>query len=520
MLTNSWLDPSQVGNYQREATLEIRTSLSIQDTPIGVPGATDPSPEDLIPHYEEYRFQVGDALSIRVFELVARNTETAAQVAIDELGTITIPVLGDVHVLGMTRNEIREELKKLVAERGYVQDATIIVEPLVRRGQSFIIFGATSAPNLYPIPSPNTRLLEVLNTSGGFFDTVTDIYVMREQRLDPDLDSVMGAGPRRPSRRMVASAQPVSLSDVGGRSGGIRLASAADDPEPGATPAPDAENELREAVQPPATGPAAAPAPTPTPTAPPAAEQDLAAGQQPNQPRWIFLNGEWIETTEPAPATAPEAPAGLTPPAPLQLTPPPANLPGPAGTVPADLDWTRLAGDTETRVIHVSAQALRDGDPRQNIVVRGGDTIRVLAGQTGEYYMGGNVFRPGAYSITGRQITLKTAIASAGNLAPLAWPDRCTIYRRYGDREEMHQVNLAAIFAGKEPDVLLKNNDLVMVGTHPIAPFLAVIRNAFRLTYGFGFVYDRNFADIDQYGPKINPDNLQGSTNRFPNIFR
>ncbi len=129
--------------------------------------------------------------------------------------------------------------------------------------------------------------------------------------------------------------------------------------------------------------------------------------------------------------------------------------------------------------------------------------------------------RPGAYSITGRQITLKTAIASAGNMAPLAWPDRCTIYRRYGDREEMHQVNLDAIFAGKEPDVLLKNNDLILVGTHPAAPFLAVFRNAFRFTYGFGFVYDRNFADIDSYGSKVNPANVSSSYgSNFPNLFR
>ena len=28
-----------------------------------------------------------------------------------------------------------------------------------------------------------------------------------------------------------------------------------------------------------------------------------------------------------------------------------------------------------------------------------------------------------------------------------------------------------------------------------LAPFLASLRGAFRLTYGFGFIYDRNFFD-------------------------
>jgi protein involved in polysaccharide export with SLBB domain len=137
----------------------------------------------------------------------------------------------------------------------------------------------------------------------------------------------------------------------------------------------------------------------------------------------------------------------------------------------------------------------------------------------GEYYVMGQVARPGAFSITGREITLKAAVAAAGNLAPLGWPDRCTIYRRYGDREEMHQVDLDKIFAGTQQDLMLKNNDLIVVGTHPAAPFLAVLRNAFRMTYGFGFVYDRNFADIDSYGSKLNPS-LEQDTSPFENIFR
>jgi len=38
-----------------------------------------------------------------------------------------------------------------------------------------------------------------------------------------------------------------------------------------------------------------------------------------------------------------------------------------------------------------------------------------------------------------------------------------------------------------------------------VAPFLYVVRNSFRFTYGFGFVYDRNFADQDAYSARANP---------------
>ena len=60
---NSWFDPTQVGSFTRETTLDIRTSLSIQDTPVGIAGATDPQPEDLIPIHEEYRIEPGDVIN-------------------------------------------------------------------------------------------------------------------------------------------------------------------------------------------------------------------------------------------------------------------------------------------------------------------------------------------------------------------------------------------------------------------------------------------------------------------------
>ena len=67
----------------------------------------------------------------------------------------------------------------------------------------------------------------------------------------------------------------------------------------------------------------------------------------------------------------------------------------------------------------------------------------------------------------------------------------------------------------------LKAEDLINVGTHPIAPLLATIRNSFRLTYGFGFVYDRNFGDIDSFIPQDNPRDRRRQLlqQRFPGLF-
>jgi hypothetical protein len=69
------------------------------------------------------------------------------------------------------------------------------------------------------------------------------------------------------------------------------------------------------------------------------------------------------------------------------------------------------------------------------------------------------------------------------------------LIRRLNDQQEqMIPINIEDIFLGKKPDIYLKANDVVAVGTNALSPFIAVIRNAFRFTYGFGFIYDRNFA--------------------------
>jgi len=122
---------------------------------------------------------------------------------------------------------------------------------------------------------------------------------------------------------------------------------------------------------------------------------------------------------------------------------------------------------------------------------------------TGEFFVYGNINRVGAIPMVGRPITLKQAVALAGGLGPLAWPKRCEVTRRLGKnsvglwREETVMVDLDKIASGEQPDFFIKPLDLINVGTHPTSRWRAVLRNSFRATYGYGFLYDRNFADRD-----------------------
>jgi len=113
--------------------------------------------------------------------------------------------------------------------------------------------------------------------------------------------------------------------------------------------------------------------------------------------------------------------------------------------------------------------------------------------------MGGHVSRVGVYTVPPRKITLKQAIVSAGMLDGVAIPQRTELIRRISPtREASVRVDTAAIFAGLEPDIFLKPNDIINVGTNILAPFIADVRGGFRITYGFGFLYDRNFSPRQQ----------------------
>lgn len=190
--------------------------------------------------------------------------------------------------------------------------------------------------------------------------------------------------------------------------------------------------------------------------------QAVGATSRPGQ--YIFVDGKWVLVNGPQPGTGTEE------------------------------SIAAATGLSAPRVIRIPINALKEGNPKYNIVIRPGDVIHVPNIIPGEFYMYGHVGRPGVYSLTGRRVTLKQALAAAGGLDAVAIPRKCDLVRRIGPNQEVIvMVDLMRIFDGEQPDIFLKPNDFINVGTDAVAPFLAVTRNAYRASYGWGFVYDRNY---------------------------
>jgi protein involved in polysaccharide export with SLBB domain len=159
------------------------------------------------------------------------------------------------------------------------------------------------------------------------------------------------------------------------------------------------------------------------------------------------------------------------------------------------------------RVIRIPVKDLLAGKQSINIVVRPGDVIRFPAPASGFVTVSGQVARPGPYQVTPNATLLRT-IANAGGLTETGIPWRVELTRMVGPaRQATVRVDLDAIARHTSPDIFIKDNDLINVGTTGWALPLAVLRNGFRVSYGFGFLLDRNLSN-DVFGPP--PTNVQG----------
>ena len=165
----------------------------------------------------------------------------------------------------------------------------------------------------------------------------------------------------------------------------------------------------------------------------------------------------------------------------------------------------RLPNGKKTRVIVIDWQKLQEGHLELRAIVRPGDEIHV-EGDLGVVYIYGEVARPGVYNLPPvGELTLSRLVAAAGGLGELAIPQRVDLVRRIGaDKEACIRVNLAAIRNRAEPDIFMKPDDHVHIGTNFWATPLAVIRNGFRMTYGFGFLVDRNWGNDIFGAPPVN----------------
>lgn len=462
--TKSFLDPGEVGRFEKTPLLVPildKVVVGVEQDEVRFAGAREVTPEDLVAPTSDAIIGANDVIQVTINDLVGPGLQSVETKRVSQNGKISLPMLGQIDVAGLTEAELEQKVNDLYASKNLIVDARTSVAVLQALSRRFSVFGFAGQQNTFEVEKADFRLLDALVRAQGVNADagVETIYIIRK------LDTASGAGSDTNSTPAPAGSDPLDPLAPQSRSmptsGQINVMLVQDDPM---APAPAAEAPAAEA---PAADAPAVEAPAADPMAPQApADAVVVEGRQ------IQIEGA------PAPVEAP-----------LDTFPPVAT---------EGFEFQAPAGPGDTEVIAIPLPELQRGELQYNIVIKPGDMIFVPTPQVGEYYMGGHVLRPGAYSTTGRRITLKQALIAAGGLDQVAIPARTELVRRIGaDQEVFVRVDLERIAAGLEPDLFLKPNDQIRVGTNAGAPFLAAFRNAFRITYGFGFLYDRNYGSRD-----------------------
>ena len=550
--TNGWLiDPQRTGYFQTTPTaIPILTRIDVieqaADTSIVY---TQPSAEDLIPNQLEYKLAPGDVIRVSIPQLISADQTDISTRVVDQSGRISLPIIGQMPAAGLTVEQVEEDVKKRLA--GIITNPKAFISVEEARAYQFRVLGSVEQPGLFALNKPDLRVLDALALARGAAPTTTRVLITRAKATSSQYENSFTSG---------STTAPATTTPTTTDSGAAVVPVETGKPAVPTTPPDSAIDDLINAL--PGTAPAApettpppaapekpveAPAPAPTePATEPAAEP--AAAPSPARMGMLGNNGRQdppvdIDLLEPAkakdagtaPAVVPEEgdrfvfdPAtqawvkmgrGGEIQSAASPTAPASAEAASAGAATTDAAPGLKTGEAarartknqakkafESRVIEIDYNQLVRGAANLNVIIRPDDMLYCDTGDVGVVYIDGLIARPGVYNLpTSGKLTLSRLVAAAGGLGELAIPQRVDLVRRIGtDKEACIRVNLAAIRNRAEPDIFLRPDDHINIGTNFWATPLAVIRNGFRMTYGFGFLVDRNWGNDIFGAPPVN----------------
>ncbi len=511
---NAWMgDPAANGYYKpTPTTIPILDRIDIIEEQNPWPQVTKATPEDLTPSDLEYRIAAGDTLDVEIYGLYLQGQRYPVQRRVDQGGYFRVPEVGDVLIAGLTPQAAQEVITKALANK-VLAHPSVQVSLANQTGFTYTVYGGLSRWGVFNLVDPDLRLIDVLALAGGVPQSTKKIHVIRQL---PVSDSMLpswdrgkkGMGKPNSSLTMTKtqsdnnSPTTPSIEDLIKQLDSVNsqepVKAPSEIPSKGANPDKDIQDLINQLDIGNNTNPSVSPGILQTDNQVPIDIDDLV-GPSPKQNRPIDVD----DLTE---VSVPTDTSGATF----------IYVPESDSWVKVSTNPNKQAQDSQDsedgskkqvhkvleRIIAIPWDKLRQGDSSYNIVIRPDDRIYVEPPPLGNLYIRGEVARPGVfgYPTSGEKMTLSEFITAAGDLGPIAVPERVSLTRRIGENMQATvTLNYAAILQRTEPDIFLKPNDLISIGTSWGATPMAIIRNGFRATYGFGFLLDRNFGN-DVFG--------------------
>lgn len=125
---------------------------------------------------EYYRIGVGDLLQIEVYD----EADLTKEVRVLTDGTISFPLLGSIHALGLTVGELEQELTKDLGAKYLVSPQVTV---FVKEFSSIFVFGEVKKPGSFPLFGKIT-VFEAITLAGGFTETANPSKVKVIRQVD------------------------------------------------------------------------------------------------------------------------------------------------------------------------------------------------------------------------------------------------------------------------------------------------------------------------------------------------
>ena len=131
-------------------------------------------------HADPYRLNPGDRLHVSVWG--EENLQSDVRILPD--GSISIPLVGILHVSGMTLEMVTQRIRNLLEP--YIPDASVTVTVTETGGNLVYVLGKVTNPGVYPLIR-RTDVLQALSLAGGLarFAKEDEIRILRRVNGKP-----------------------------------------------------------------------------------------------------------------------------------------------------------------------------------------------------------------------------------------------------------------------------------------------------------------------------------------------
>lgn len=161
---------------------------------------------------EDYLLGPGDSISVSVYGVPELNP---ADYVLDATGTITLPFIDEVNLLGLSAREARVKIATLY-ESTVLKNAQVLLSVKSFHSQTINVFGAVGRPGAYQLNS-STRIIDVLSLVGGLTEKAVPTAVVRRP-LSPTAKVMPPAAPGQEDKTsqgaLSSPAQEISYTTI------------------------------------------------------------------------------------------------------------------------------------------------------------------------------------------------------------------------------------------------------------------------------------------------------------------